>query len=494
MKEARSDFFILVILIFALLFMIFNLNSQKEIFYTTNENNQFTENTNENTEQNNSISDNSTSFDSYELNNQISEKIDDNNYEKVHISEKTEDKTSENVQISNDIKKENIINNESGKAEDMQSHNNLISENNELSKKKEEPNLNILNNYVDNEIYYYYNQLTPNQKVIYQKISNVCHEYKSTASLNYADLEDVYIAETAVNYDHPEYYWMNAFTVTKIGEKVKEISFEVPSDAKSITNKIDYKVEEIFNKISMNISDYQKVKYFYDWIVENTEYENSSSSQDFTSVFLDNRSVCAGYSKAFLYLCQKANVECAYVVGTTVNNEPHAWNLVKLNGNYYWVDTTFGDPIFSHEYSNNTNYNYFCVSDEELLKNHTIDKNVSLQNYNTIYNVFSYPSCVDDSLNYYKIKKCYFYYYNKQEIEDFLKNKMENGIYTDIEIKFSDNESFKEFIRDFLDSENSGIMDVIKEQNPDFYGSINVSYSFVESSNFLRLSMVLNPS
>ena len=107
-----------------------------------------------------------------------------------------------------------------------------------------------------------------------------------------------------------------------------------------------------------------------------------SAIQDFTSVFLLKQSVCAGYSRTFQYLCKKAGIKCTYVPGDT--DEPHAWNLVELNGKYYWVDVTWGDPIYD-DGTQTLNYHYFMTTDEVLFRTHyTLDGKVLLNSYDSI--------------------------------------------------------------------------------------------------------------
>ena len=283
--------------------------------------------------------------------------------------------------------------------------------------KQEEPINNINENSVE-EIFdesdysgFYYNYLTKKQKEIYGKIVEGCQNFETVIKLNNESMNDVSIAETAVSYDHPEFYWTTGYIIVTLNDKVKEVQCQVPFDAKEKMEQVDKIVSNIISKSGNSSVD--KVKYFYDWIVENTEYDITENSQDMTSVFLDGKSVCAGYSKAFQYLCQKSNITCAYVSGTTKENTLHAWNLVKLNGKYYWVDVTWGDPVFAEIQESKVNYNYYLVSDKDLLGNHKIDQNITLQDGRTIPFNINYPSCTDDSLNYYVQKGCYFYTYDK---------------------------------------------------------------------------------
>lgn len=49
----------------------------------------------------------------------------------------------------------------------------------------------------------------------------------------------------------------------------------------------------------------------------------------------------------------------------------HAWNIVNIDGNYYHVDVTWDDP----DESDNINYDYFLISDEQMSTDHKWDIN-----------------------------------------------------------------------------------------------------------------------
>lgn len=94
-------------------------------------------------------------------------------------------------------------------------------------------------------------------------------------------------------------------------------------------------------------SSYEKIRYLYTWLVEQTEYaEDSTDNQNIYSVFVNRRSVCAGYSRAFQYLAGQAGIFSLYVTGTVDQGQSHAWNIVRCDDMYYNVDVTFGDPVF----------------------------------------------------------------------------------------------------------------------------------------------------
>ena len=71
-----------------------------------------------------------------------------------------------------------------------------------------------------------------------------------------------------------------------------------------------------------------------------------------------------GYATTFQLLMDMAGIECITVTGAAFGNrENHAWNMVKLNGEWYCVDPTWDiAPVFIHM----NQYNYFNVTSQYM--------------------------------------------------------------------------------------------------------------------------------
>lgn len=278
--------------------------------------------------------------------------------------------------------------------------------------------------------------------------------------------------------DHPELFYVEGYTYTlyTYGDVLDKIAFSGSytmdlAQREERLGQMNQVVAECLAQISMDAPDYEKVKYVYEYLVSNTEYnQNASDNQNIYSVFVGKQSVCQGYAKATQFLLQKLGIQCTLVMGNVVGvrDEGHAWNLVRVDGQYYYVDTTWGDPSYQTTESEQINiaslpqitYDYLCVTTDELQKTHVID------------NVVPLPVCVATVANYYIMEGAYFTSYDENRVTAFFEKGYEEGK-SDVTLKCSDRSIYdvfydqlitKQKIFNFLNSPDGVVAYV---ENPD---------------------------
>jgi transglutaminase-like putative cysteine protease len=232
-----------------------------------------------------------------------------------------------------------------------------------------------------------YTFLTENEKSAYFQIKEMIKNFETNVVI-YKDIneEELGYVLKAIRMDYSEYFWSDDFSYTSSfdNENIFEVNVEYPYNREEKERRqaeIEKKYEAFISEMPLELDEYGKVKYVYDYVIRNTNYQiNPAEDQNIYSVFGQNASVCTGYARASQFLLNRLGIE-ANIVHGMVGEESHFWNLVCIDGDYYYMDPTWGeletDDITEPE--KNINYGYLCITSEELEKSHMIDQ--SLVNY-----------------------------------------------------------------------------------------------------------------
>ena len=108
--------------------------------------------------------------------------------------------------------------------------------------------------------------------------------------------------------------------------------------------------------ITEEMTGFEKELALHDWLVAWGEYDESVYSPGTPQGRADNTNpygmliggygICLGYATTFQLLMDLAGVECITVVGASAaSTGDHAWNMVRLEGEWYCVDPTWDDPV-----------------------------------------------------------------------------------------------------------------------------------------------------
>lgn len=339
---------------------------------------------------------------------------------------------------------------------------------------------------------YAYESLSEAERLWYRDIADSLGRMDRTTKLNKQginmglDETDVDKIFQCVLMDHPELFYVEGYTYTKYSQGGKLLIISFSGNFSADRDKAGKRMEEIrsaaqplLDEAAGLTGDYDKVKYVYETVIRNTEYDLASTdNQNIYSVFVNHRSVCQGYAKAVQYLLNRMGVECALVQGTVDTGEGHAWNLVKVDGSYYYVDATWGDASYQSEdgedlqgYIPEINYDYLCISTEQLLRTHILESCVPM------------PACVDTKDNYYVHEGALFQQYDREQMKVLFDRALAEGR-QEVTLKCSDAGSFRQVKSALIDGQE--IFDYLGDS----------SESVVYTHNEKQLSMtfwVTNP-
>lgn len=278
---------------------------------------------------------------------------------------------------------------------------------------------------------YAFGKLSEEEQQVYLEILGALVDFSENVRLSSCDKELISRVFQCVLNDHPEIFYVEGYSYTEytLGKLLKKITFTgsycfSQEEAAMKQEQIDDYVNQCLAGMPEDADEYEKVKYIYEYLIHHTDYDAAAKdSQNICSVFLERRSVCQGYAKATQYLLNRCGIFATLVLGQVVGGEGHAWNLVRIDGEYYYVDTTWGDASYQAvgggdypiEKIPTINYDYLAVTTEQMEQTHTPE------------NVVELPVCTAIEANYYVREGAYFTKWDEEKIEKIFTDSYEKG-------------------------------------------------------------------
>ena len=276
--------------------------------------------------------------------------------------------------------------------------------------------------YADVKTDYAYETLTDDYvKELYMRIAKSVDTVYAPNITTTGSLSDYQITQAVEAYknDHPETFWLKGSSLfVPYGDTTSvKLDYTVQNDKLiAAKKKFNIAVASVLKNLPSG-NDFEREEYINNYIIDNCKYDDAAAENDDVQgnendaygALVDGKAVCEGYARAFQLLCNKANIDSVLLSGIA-DSDNHAWNGVKIGGDWYQIDVTWDDVddfIYdSHE--------YFNLTDSLMYEEHTLSPKYSEIDAESFLNLESWcnfyvPKCTAEKYNYHNY--CYNYKY-----------------------------------------------------------------------------------
>lgn len=240
----------------------------------------------------------------------------------------------------------------------------------------------------------------------------------------------------AVLQDHPQFFYLDR-TYSLEGHEANDqrvydtiiLQYTMPLQRRTAADKeLAAAVDSILSQCP-STDDYEAERYLHDRLLSLCSYDDeaaAASSQQFIDAYsaygalVNGKAVCEGYAKAMSLLLHRVNIPATVVLGHSAEDGiAHMWNLVHINGEYYYLDATWNDNDDQPQYA------YFNVTTKQLERTHVLSEGSFT------------PSCTATKDNYYVRNKTFIQSYDRDTIAEAIARRMQAGE-TAIHLQFDD--------------------------------------------------------
>lgn len=136
--------------------------------------------------------------------------------------------------------------------------------------------------------------------------------------------------------------------VVYLTELTARTTVQEAADVVAAREKAKEIAEEIKGKTN---SEEEMVRLVNEYITENTVYIKNYNTEtqpwlwSNTGPLLHGEAVCMGYAYAFKSILDELGIPAQTIIGVSKNGVNHAWSRCRMDGQWYYCDVTYDDPI-----------------------------------------------------------------------------------------------------------------------------------------------------
>lgn len=317
-----------------------------------------------------------------------------------------------------------------------------------------------------------YRQLDEQEKAVYEALYRGISQKEDFIPLPYEIGGDVYSKVYCIlEKQEGRFFYLGSSYYT--ADRLREAQIVYRDELE----KADAKIEKLKNAedralkaLRQRTGDYEKVMAINDYIVINCEYVSGADMEYSPTVYgclVEKAANCEGYAKTFNMLASDIGLESMLITGTTDKGENHAWNQVKVNGEWYNIDVTWADT----DDGDDVRRAYFLCDDKDFNKTHTADTK------------YLTPMVCDAVKDNYYIKND-LYVDSVEAAEDIILRKVNAGKDV-IEMKFADSSLYEEFKWKYI--KDQYIFQILTENGRPFEDDLTVSIKEGEGDRCITL-------
>ncbi|HOO25459.1 MAG TPA: transglutaminase-like domain-containing protein [Clostridiales bacterium] len=294
---------------------------------------------------------------------------------------------------------------------------------------------------------YYFKLLSNKEKYAYNKILENLEGMPEEIPVPLLSQDELLTMYEALLYDNPELFFLGRkCTITTKGTK-SYFNPEYLMSAEEYEQKrqeLDTVKENILKDMPRG-DDFETELFVHDTVIGLCSYSSTGNENENTvyGALVEGKAACEGYSKSAKMFLDLAGVESQVLTGNAKNAqggyEPHMWNIVKIDGDYYHLDLTWDDPVtVGKDEDYDPIHAYFNLKDSEIAATHE--------------DFSSLNACIANEANFFVRKGLMFDSYDKaskQKIVNLIVRTADANRIS-FEIRFSNKETFEKAIEKMI--------------------------------------------
>jgi len=324
--------------------------------------------------------------------------------------------------------------------------------------------------------FYLQEQLSGDERKFYDLLLQGLLERQEKIDVSSANIHKQHMKRLwySVLNDHQELHWVDYYTYpyeyncsTQIITNVQPQYCVDAQEQKRRQEEVERVLPEYLEGVTDEMGDYEAALQIYFNIARRVDYDSlaldrqksgrrrirSSGPDDLRNIYgtlVQRKTVCHGYAAAYQYLLQRVGIQAMFAVGTVRGEGRHGWNVIKLEGDYYHTDVTWGDGSNTNKeiHVEEPNFSYFALSDQDIKMTRNIDRSPRL------------PACTATSCNYFVRNGLYFTAYDHGAIVTKLTEILKEPGRRRVDLRFANGNVFEIAVKQLI--HKGGIVELLR--------------------------------